>query len=258
MRTNSLINCSHAVQCSSDVESNVRRRPCIKHNTPSKSPAGFPKSGSSRYKKSGLSQSYDDLLSAASNESSANSTYGFVRPVLKRSSSTISRKSGLIGKSGYSTGSLCSNKSVKFNLPASQSTALETATGNLDFKNPMDFNNPVSSINPIPTNPLNAMSHAGNGKNPIYYFTAAQGNNPRGNDFPSGNFPAGNFYVCQNLCASCGICPYTSTTQQTAPLPPAFYQQNVQYALIQAQNFFNYQIQQTPTTMSSIEQDSPG
>jgi hypothetical protein len=249
MLTNSQTNCSHAVQCSSDVESNVRR-PCIKHNTPSKSPAGFPKSGSSRYKKSGLSQSYDDLLSAASNESSANSTYGFVRPVLKRSSSTISRKSGLVGKSGYSTGSLCSNKSVKFNLPASQSTALDTATGNPDFKNTLDFN-PASSINPIPTNPLNVMSVGGNGKNPIYYFTA-QGNNPRG------DFPAGNFYVCQNLCASCGICPYTSTTQQTAPLPQAFYQHNVQYALIQAQNFFNYQIQQTPTTMSSIEQDSPG
>ena len=39
---------------------------------------------------------------------------------------------------------------------------------------------------------------------------------------------------------------------------PAFYHQNVQYALIQAQNFFNYQIQQTPTVMSSIDQESPG
>ena len=87
-------NCSHAVQCSSDVESNVRRRPCIKHTTPNNNnntalvtnntpKPGFPQSGSGRYKKSGLSQSYDDLLSAASN-SSANSTYGFVRPVLKR------------------------------------------------------------------------------------------------------------------------------------------------------------------------------
>ena len=86
-------NCSHAVQCSSDVESNVRRRPCIKHTTPNNNNTamvtnntpkpGFPQSGSGRYKKSGLSQSYDDSLSAASN-SSANSTYGLVRPVLKR------------------------------------------------------------------------------------------------------------------------------------------------------------------------------
>ena len=95
----------------------------------------------------------------------------------------------------------------------------------------------------------------GDGKTPIYYFSTSAAA-PRG-DFPAGAVTAaasaGNYFVCQNLCANCGVCP----TMPTPPtLPAAFYHQNVQYALIQAQNFFNYQIQQNHHPM--IDQEEPG
>ena len=99
------------------------------------------------------------------------------------------------------------------------------------------------------------LSVSGDGKTPIYYFSTSAAA-PRG-DFPAGAVTAaasaGNYFVCQNLCANCGVCP----TMPTPPtLPAAFYHQNVQYALIQAQNFFNYQIQQNHHPM--IDQEEPG
>ena len=176
-------NCSHAVQCAtSDTESGFAKsgsgslkRPCIKHH------------------KTGLSQSYDDLLSATSN-SSVNSTYGFPirKPVLKRSNSVSTRV-----KTGYSTNSLCSNKSVKFKLPDKPD------------------NNPVLESQ----------------KKTIYYFSGTGSNNPV---LQTGS--AQSYFVCQNYCANCGVCPFTASTGNFYSNP------NIQYALIQAQNFFNYQV----------------
>ena len=119
-----------------------------------------------------------------------------------------------------------------------------------------DLNSSLNSISN--SNPL--LSNVGiDGKNQFYYFSTASsspGNFPSGN-FPSGgNFPPGNYFICQNLCNNCGVCPFTTPSATNTSLPAAFYHQNVQYALIQAQNFFNYQIQQTP--MSSIDQENSG
>ena len=229
-------NCSHALHCSnSDIESTGKtgyKRPCIKH-LGSGTESGM--TGSSA-KKSGLSQSYDDLLSAASN-SSANSTYGFVRPVLKRSSSTLSKRSFPVDKSGYSTGSLCSNKSVKFNLPTT------TCSPSICDRT-MVTTNSVSTTgftnNPVPNQPLTPHQNgAGNGKSQFYYLQ----------EFP------GNYFICQNICGNCGMCPLTSGNSAT----PAFYGPNVQYALIQAQNFYNYQIQSTTTAaLTSSYAHDPG
>ena len=193
-------NCSHALQCTtSDTESggfNTKSglrtsvRPCIKHGS-----------------KTGLSQSYDDLLSATSN-SSVNSTYGFVRkPVLKRSNSSVSSKNNRNNsgfKTGYSTNSLCSNKSVKFKLPENSGV-------------------------PDPQ----VLDHSQ--KKTIYYFGSSGSGLPVMTSSSSGSY-----FVCQNYCGSCGSCPFTQSN---------FYHNNhpnaIQYALIQAQNFFNYHHQVT-------------
>ena len=155
-------------------------RPCIKHP------------------KNGLSYSYDDLLSVSN---SSSGTYGFVRrPALKRSSSTINRKSiatSAASNTGYSTNSLCSNKSVKFKLPQNPSESGEKLTEK-------KF--------------LNHMS---------YFF--------RG---PVTGIPPGNYFMYQNYCNNCGMCPFSGN--RPAVLAPA---SNFQLATwFQAQNF--YQIQQ--------------
>jgi hypothetical protein len=84
-----------------------------------------------RHSRKKLGHSYDDLISATSNSSAA--SYGFnearFKPVLKRPSTVSSGdkpRTTKSGKSGYSTNSLCSNKSVKFMLPEA-TTASEAA-----------------------------------------------------------------------------------------------------------------------------------
>ena len=167
-------NCSHALQCTtSDTESGGFKskksgsvRPCIKHGS-----------------KTGLSQSYDDLLSATTSNSSVNSgTYGFVRkPVLKRSNSSVStnRNSGF--KTGYSTNSLCSNKSVKFKLPEPKVPALPEHSGSQKIS---------------------------------YYF--GQSGIPVMTSHQTGSQ---SYFVCQNYCGACGSCPFT---QNFYPQNPNF------------------------------------
>ena len=84
--------------------------------------------------------------------------------------------------------------------------ALEPSrVGNLDLKNLHDFN-PQSSTNQlITTNPLTTLVSS-DGKNQIYYYS--------GNIPGNAGIPMGNYIVCQNLCASCGVCPFPSETSQ--------------------------------------------
>ncbi len=142
----------------------------------------------------------------------------------------------------YSTNSLCSNKSVKFNLP----TSSNNATGPSEDAKKLDLceQKKFYSSNSWAT-----------------FATGPQGNNP-------------NYFICQNFCANCGMCPFTNLPINSAAAAAgqnnpalgqnnaafgqnnaAFYNHpNVQYALIQAQNFFNYQIQQTSTTTLMSQQ----
>lgn len=121
-------NCSHVVQCKSESSEKISGtndfpglRPCRKHS------------------------SYDDLLSATTSNSGS-STYGFNvrRPVLKRSCSSLSRKK----HSGYSTNSLCSNKSVKFNLPIEAETGSEIMTRTTEKKFTYFFRTNHNNNNP--------------------------------------------------------------------------------------------------------------
>ena len=203
-------NCSHAVQCSSGSRSGSLLS--SENNAKVRPCIKHQSNGSSAAAASrpNLSQSYDDLLSATGSNSSANSNYGFVRrrPVLKRSSSLYRSTSGLPSSHQAAAtlpGSF--NKSVKFNLPTT-STANSTEAEEI--------------------------------KKTVYQWA-----------------PATNYFFCQSLCANCGMCPLTTSSHATAmrstttaadkyltAASTLYNNPNFQYALIQAQNFFNYQVQQ--------------
>ena len=235
----------------STSEINNKLRPCIKHHNPAKNK---------------LSYSYDDLLSV-SNSSSGTTTYGFVsRPsALKRSSSTNNKRNitttnnnnhktretnsdtNTTTNQRYSTNSLCSNKSVKFNLPLIQQHQFHE-----NFRENNDFTKKIES-SAVVANPdhhhdnltekkfLNHMSS--------YFFRGP---------IPSG-FPPGSYFMYQNYCTNCGMCPFSgnngaATTTIRPPevmsnnpvnTNPASATSNFQLATwFQTQNFYQFHQQQ--------------
>ena len=216
-------NCSHALQCNGLQNGSISGlKPTSAGNDPLKPGSDPHKPGNDlqqrlrpciKHPKNGLSYSYDDLLSV-SNSSSAGTTYGFVRrPALKRSSSItmnggiknrthpVSGKSGNHNPAGYSTNSLCSNKSVKFNLPLNQTSNGEITSTTSEMTEKKFMTNSMS-----------------------YFFT--------GPGFSG--IPPGNYFMYQNYCNNCGHCPFSGNSIQLAPMT------NFQLATwFQTQNFYH-------------------
>lgn len=196
-----------------------------------------------RHSRKKLGHSYDDLISATSNSSAA--SYGFnearFKPVLKRPSTVSSGdkpRTTKSGKSGYSTNSLCSNKSVKFMLPEA-TTASEAAV--------------------LPPKPLNLLtSYYG-----AYYQSTGTTNNVR-------MFPENSYFFYNNCCANCGMCSLATTSssssyqqqqQQRPALNNPAMASNFQIALLKAaeQSLLNYPRQlQSTTTNTTTNDDQPG
>ena len=249
-------------------------RPCIKHN-PSKNK---------------LSYSYDDLLSVSNSTSSGTGTtsYGFVsRPsALKRSSSTNNRPNNITNNNNnnksnkitretretssdsntnnqrYSTNSLCSNKSVKFNLPLIQHQQQqhqfhEKFRENCDFtkKNNVESGSGAGAavgscvgvvVNPDDVNNLTEKKFLNHMSS--YFFRG-----PISTSTTSG-FPPGSYFMYQNYCTNCGMCPFSGTGNHGRPVrpevlanpnPASTATSNFQLATwFQTQNFYQFHQQQ--------------